>query len=119
MLWHCLRDRSIDGWKFKRQVPRGPYIVDFVCLERNLVVEVDGSQHYDKRAAHDQARTKFLESQGMQVIRFTNEEVLARIGYVLEAIYQALGARPCPSPRPSPQQGEGEEDLDADSIACG
>ena len=80
-LWSQLRDRQLDGHKFRRQQPIGPYIVDFFCLERNLVVEVDGGQHAPEV---DERRTAFLEGAGYRVLRFWNEEVLESMDGVLQ-----------------------------------
>lgn len=98
MLWSRLRNRQIDGWKFKRQVPVGPYVLDFFCFEANLVIEVDGGQHAEDRVASDQRRTQFLEADGLNVIRFWNREVLNDIDGVIDLIYRALGQGPAPSP---------------------
>jgi very-short-patch-repair endonuclease len=97
-LWSRLRNRQVDGWRFKRQVPRGPYIVDFYCADAGLVVEVDGAQHLEERAEHDRRRTAYLEAQGLSVIRFWNRDVLVDIDVTIEAIHRALGMRPAPSP---------------------
>ena len=69
MLWAALRLRQIEGYKFRRQRPIGPYIVDFVCLEKSLVIEVDGGQH-EGQLVHDTSRDAWLESQGYRVLRF-------------------------------------------------
>jgi len=90
------------GAKFRRQVPIGPYVTDFVCHERRLVVELDGSQHLALRDA-DSVRTRYLESRGYSVLRFWNDDALLRTDLVLEEILRALS----PSPRPSPVKGEG------------
>jgi very-short-patch-repair endonuclease len=109
-LWNQLRAGRMDGWKFRRQVPMGPYRADFTCPKAKLIIELDGSQHGDT-VARDERRTAFLEREGYRVIRFWNNDVLARTGAVLEAILAELAdplpARPRPS-RPSPLQGEGE-----------
>ena len=97
-LWSRIRDRQIDGWKFKRQVPCGPYILDLFCFEAALVIEIDGGQHADMRAEHDQMRTAYLEAVGLKVLRFWNSDVLDNIDGVLEAIYLALGQQQAPSP---------------------
>jgi very-short-patch-repair endonuclease len=87
--WVRLRRRQVLGYKFRRQQPLGPYIVDFVCLEKRLVVEVDGSQHQEQRT-YDEARTRWLESQGYRVLRFWNNEVLAETDKVIELIAKRL-----------------------------
>jgi very-short-patch-repair endonuclease len=89
-LWKRLRFRQIDGLKFRRQVPVGPFIADFLCFEARLILEVDGSQHAERRADYDVRRTAYLESQGYRVLRFWNGDVLARPGSVIEAIYAAI-----------------------------
>ena len=87
-LWNRLRARSIDGCKFVRQEPIGPYIVDFVCRTRRLVIEVDGGQHAtDKR---DAVRDQWLAEHGYRVLRFWNNDVLGNIDGVLETIATAL-----------------------------
>jgi very-short-patch-repair endonuclease len=74
-LWGSLRDRRLGGWKWRRQVQRGPYIVDFLCVEAGFVVELDGSQHADN-VAYDERRTAYLEGSGLRVLRFWNADVL-------------------------------------------
>ena len=103
-VWARLRDRRLFGVKFARQVPIGPYVVDFCCRERKLIVELDGGQHA-ARADYDAGRTAGLERLGYRVLRFWDNEALANTDGVLQRIAQALTA---PSPRPSPQGGEGE-----------
>ena len=89
LLWRHLRGRRFQGFKFRRQRPLGPYILDFVCLEAGLVIEVDGGQHAEQQA-HDLARTALIESQGLTVIRFWNHEVMNETPVVLEKIWQTL-----------------------------
>jgi adenine-specific DNA-methyltransferase len=74
-LWESLRDRRLGGWKWRRQVPRGPFIVDFYCAEAKLVVELDGGQHADQ-VEYDERRTAYLASTGLRVLRFWNSDVL-------------------------------------------
>ncbi len=88
-LWLELKSRRLLGYKFRRQQPLGNYIVDFVCLEKRLIIEVDGSQHFDQ-SSYDEARTHWLESQGYRVLRFLNNEVLAETKSVIEAIIHHL-----------------------------
>lgn len=97
-LWSRIRNRQIDGWKFNRQVPSGPYVLDFMCFEASLAIEVDGGQHAEERAEHDRIRTAYLEQQGLTVFRVWNTDVLNNIDGVLEQVYEALGARKAPSP---------------------
>ena len=95
-LWLQIKDRRLEGEKFRRQVPIGPFIVDFLCLDRRLAIEVDGGQHSENRDK-DLARTRLIEQQGFRVIRFWNDEVLKTMTGVLEVIVSALKAKP---PRP-------------------
>jgi len=83
-LWGRLRDRRLMGLKFKRQVPIGSYIVDFVCMEKHLIVEVDGSQHVENN--YDTARDAELTKLGFRTMRFWNNDVLQNIESVCEAI---------------------------------
>ena len=87
-LWNRLRARTIDGCKFVRQEPIGPFIVDFVCRERRLVIEVDGGQHATD--ARDAVRDRWLSDQRYRVLRFWNNDVLGNIDGVLETIAMAL-----------------------------
>ena len=95
-LWRQLRERQRHGVKFRRQHPIGGYIVDFVCLDARLVVEVDGGQH-SERAEHDAYRTNVLELYGYVILRFWNNEVLANLAGVVETIEAALAERLAPS----------------------
>lgn len=98
ILWRHLRNRQIDGWKFRRQVPRASYVVDFVCLEAGLVIELDGTQHRTIGQARDKVRTRILERDGLRILRFDNEDVLSNLEGVLDEIYSALGEKEAPSP---------------------
>ena len=91
LLWSRLRRKQL-GVKFRRQVPLGPYIVDFLCCERRLIVEIDGSQHQQgAQRRHDQTRTAWLEAQGYRVLRFWNNQVLGDLEGVLARIWAELG----------------------------
>ena len=91
-LWSGLRDRRLEGLKFRRQVQIGPFYADFVCVDAMLVVEADGSQHHDEEQRwYDHRRTKLLEREGFEVVRFDNAEILLYPGQVLAKI--ALRAR--------------------------
>jgi very-short-patch-repair endonuclease len=107
-LWKHLRNRRTDGEKFRRQQPIGKYIADFICLERKLVVEVDGGQH-GENVAYDSERTAWLESQGYRVLGFWNNEVLENVEIVLEVIVRVLEEselyHPDPDPLPSRERG--------------
>jgi adenine-specific DNA-methyltransferase len=103
--WAKLRYRQLGGYKFRRQMSLGSFVVDFVCLERRLVLELDGGQHADQRE-DDQRRTDWLESQGFQVLRFWNHDVLRDWEVVEHVIWDALeGANSTPHPGPPPQGG--------------
>jgi very-short-patch-repair endonuclease len=91
------------GVKFRRQHPIGPFFVDFCCVERRLVIELDGGQHATQRDA-DARRTTFLADEGYHVIRFWDNEALTNLNGVLESILLHLQS---PSPQPSPRRGEG------------
>ena len=83
-LWRLLRDRRLGGLKFRRQVPVGPYIVDFLCVSARLIVEADGSQH--GQSIRDEDRDAYLAQQGWTVLRFWNHEVLQNLESVLDTI---------------------------------
>ncbi|MDP8920268.1 MAG: DUF559 domain-containing protein [Pseudomonadota bacterium] len=97
-LWWHLRHRiPLERGHFRRQVPIGPYVVDFCCLTSRLIIEVDGNQHgYDANAAHDARRTSYLGNQGFRVIRFTNRDVMTSIEDVLDTVPAALNAGSLP-----------------------
>ena len=88
-LWQQLRGRRLDGFKFRRQVVIEPYIVDFVCLDMKLIVELDGGQHLDQ-SLEDQQRTAALEAMGYRVVRFWNHDVLKHTDAVVVEIYRQL-----------------------------
>jgi very-short-patch-repair endonuclease len=89
LLWRLLRGRQLTGLKFRRQQPVGRYVVDFVCLEQRLVIEVDGGQHAWRREADDE-REAWLARQGYRVLRFWNNEVLRQPDAVLRSIDRAV-----------------------------
>ena len=91
-LWQTLKRRQISGVKFRRQQPIGPYIVDFVCFERRVVVEVDGGQH-SEQLHYDEQRTRWLEAQGYRVLRFWNNDVLANTEVVAQAVLDEVEKR--------------------------
>ena len=102
-LWGRLRLQQL-GPKFRRQHPLGPFVVDFVCLDPKLVIEVDGSQHLDQ-GAYDDRRSAWLRAQGFEVLRFWANEVLASLDGVVSVIQQSLSGRQ-PAPTPAlPQRG--------------
>jgi very-short-patch-repair endonuclease len=107
-LWQLLRSRQLSEMKFRRQVPIGPWIADFVCFEHMLIVEADGSQHADSH--HDDARDADLRNRGFRILRFWNNDILCNPNGVLEKILNEIEETPSPRglrPRPSPTRGEG------------
>ena len=112
-LWQLLRSRRLASMKFRRQVPIGPWIVDFVSFEQRLIVEADGSQHAESE--DDKRRDGDLSERGFRVLRFWNNDILMRPQAVLDMIFDA--AAPSPSPvcapegahPPSPTRGEGRK----------
>jgi very-short-patch-repair endonuclease len=88
-LWQALRSRQLSNMKFRRQVPIGSYIVDFVCPAAKLIIEIDGGQHSDQ-ADYDAKRSEYLAREGYRVIRFWNNEVLGNLDGVFRTIQIAL-----------------------------
>ena len=88
-LWHLLRDRRLNGLKFRRQVPIGPYIADFACQSAKIIVEADGSQHAESK--RDLARDAWLTARGYIVVRFWNHEILREPRMVLDTILARAG----------------------------
>jgi very-short-patch-repair endonuclease len=110
-LWFRLRAHRFAGIKFKRQVPIGRYVVDFACMSRKVVLEIDGGQHADGEA--DRVRDRQLMEQGFKVLRFWNNDVLKQTDIVLETIMETLKNESAPSPGalrapPSPQGERGK-----------
>jgi very-short-patch-repair endonuclease len=91
-LWNRLRSRALHGIKFVRQEPVGPYIVDLVCREQRLIIEVDGGQHAEN--SRDAVRDRWLQDRGYRVLRFWNNDVIGNVEGVLEAIAQAVEGLP-------------------------
>jgi very-short-patch-repair endonuclease len=89
LLWHHLRNRRLQGWKFRRQHEIGRYIADFVCSDAALIVELDGGQH-GEQMAYDECRTVELQALGYMVLRFWNNDVLRDTESVLEVILDVL-----------------------------
>src|ERR1044072_868909 len=101
ILWRALKDIPIEGSHFRRQAPIGPYIVDFFCPAKRLIIELDGGHHNeDDRAARDLERQRWVEREGYRVVRFWNSDITADLTAVLERIYVelygALGAETTP-----------------------
>ena len=95
LLWNVLSDKKLDGFKFRRQHIIGNFIADFICLKTNLIVEIDGLIHQlPENKESDKERTSWLEEEGYRVIRFTNQEVLSNLDFVLEKIKRELKASP-------------------------
>jgi very-short-patch-repair endonuclease len=103
-LWRHLRAHRLNGEKFRRQQPIGPYVVDFVHFGARLIVEADGGQHND--SPHDERRDAWLREQGFKVMRFWNNEIMSNLDGVLETVLAAATELPL-SPNPSPASGEG------------
>jgi very-short-patch-repair endonuclease len=109
-LWSVLRGRQMSGLKFRRQHPFADYILDFVCLEKMLIIEVDGSQH-GEQTGYDEIRTLQLQAAGFHVLRFWNNEMLQNMEAVEEQIWMAVQKhRTHPHPDP-PREGEGAKGL--------
>jgi very-short-patch-repair endonuclease len=95
LLWRHLRAKQMDGHKFRRQEPIGNYVVDFVCFEKRIVIEVDGSQHQIEKDK-DRLRDKWLKKQGFKVLRFWNNDVLKNMEGVYEVIKESCLSHPPP-----------------------
>lgn len=94
-LWRSLSNRQLHGHRFRRQHPLGHYIVDFVCLDRRVIVEIDGPQHGESaQIAHDARRTAWLEAEGYVVLRFWANEIDENLDSVLDVILAELENRP-------------------------
>lgn len=94
LVWSELRGRKCGGYKFRRQVPIGKYVVDFLCVTQKLIVEIDGLSH-EQSAEYDANRTSVLEAMGYHVIRLTNDDIFEDLAASIEAIWNALeNARP-------------------------
>ena len=109
ILWFRLRDRRLNGWKFRRQFPVDHYVVDFFCADAHLIIELDGGQHAVRTDA-DAQRTKVLEAMGYMVLRYWNNDVMQNIDGVLEDVYTALERRRPEPPHPHPLPS-GEREL--------
>ena len=99
LLWQKIRSRQIANLKFRRQFPCPPYVLDFYCAELKLAIELDGGQHYETSGLiHDQRRTRYLNQKGIEVVRFSNLEVIQQMDDVLEQIIRIAANRKMPSP---------------------
>jgi len=98
-----LRDRRFEGLKFRRQHPIGPFVTDFCCIEKSIILEIDGSQHLENKS-YDDKRTEYLIQNGFKVIRFWDHDVLNKCDAVLKSIKIELN--PHPSPLPERERGK-------------
>ncbi len=115
-LWFALRDRRFQSFKFRRQVPIGPYVADFLSYASRLIVEVDGGQHAESE--RDAGRDRWLAENDFRIVRFWNNEVLSNLEGVLTALAAELAVTPHPASRlrltpPSPARGEGKKEEGA------
>jgi very-short-patch-repair endonuclease len=102
-----LRGRAFQGLKFRRQLSLGKYIVDFVCLEKRLIIELDGGQHNaEGQRKYDRVRDQWLQSQGFQILRYWNKEIFDEWEAIAEAVWKAAQGDPSP-PAPLPQGERG------------
>ncbi|OLD50145.1 MAG: hypothetical protein AUI42_04685 [Actinobacteria bacterium 13_1_40CM_2_65_8] len=114
-IWSRLRGKRFLGYKFRRQHAIGTYIVDFACLRSRLVIEIDGDSHGEDHAAElDGARTAWLQTQGLRVLRFWNHSVIEDIDSVMESVYYALECDAVPAHAPLP---DGEREFQRGSFA--
>lgn len=100
LLWYHLRKRQLNGLKFRKQAPIGRFVVDFVCLEKRVIIEIDGSQHL-LQTTRDQKRDLWLQKEGYRILRFWNSEVFEHTEEVLEIIFNTCRDHPPPYPLPS------------------
>jgi len=111
VMWSRLRNGQMNGFRFRRQQPFGPYIADFYCASAKLVVELDGSQHFAvNNHVYDQVRTRFMEARGLCVLRFSNHDVIEDCDAVVETIWRTVRERTPPRRVCDPStlpQGEG------------
>ncbi|NUQ17040.1 MAG: DUF559 domain-containing protein [Sphingomonas sp.] len=114
-LWAYLRQRRLGGFKFSRQMSVGPFVCDFLCRERGLVVELDGGQHAD-REAQDARRTLFLKREGLTVVRFWNSDVFDNIDGVLQVIDAKLQELPARFERPPLPLAGGDELRSSEGV---
>jgi len=108
-LWVALHNQQVEGLKFRRQFPLGPYLADFFCISAQLVIELEGASHIDSAEA-DARRGAWMRARGIRVLRFSNADVLANLEGVITAIREFVRTTPPPAPLP---QGEGESSFSA------
>lgn len=100
LVWTSLRNGNLEGFKFRRQVPFGSFILDFYCAEKKIVIEADGGQHYSKQGKEaDKIRDDYLASYGLKVLRYSDKDILTNIRTVLEEIFRLTEER---NPHPAP-----------------
>ena len=114
-LWHRIRDKQIEEFRFRRQRPIGKYIVDFICLDAKLIVELDGGQHATSDE-YDKSRTAFLESLGYRVVRFWDNEVIENMDGVLRRLHENLLRSRANPTLTLPLAGEGTDRANVDMI---
>eukprot|EP01012_Entosiphon_sulcatum_P036954 TRINITY_DN47228_c0_g1_i1.p1 TRINITY_DN47228_c0_g1~~TRINITY_DN47228_c0_g1_i1.p1 ORF type:complete len:139 (+),score=12.66 TRINITY_DN47228_c0_g1_i1:28-444(+) len=107
-LWALVRNRQLEGFKFRRQATIGPFVVDFLCIETGLVIELDGGQHEEAR---DRSRTEYLEARGLTVLRFWNHDVADNLEGVTHTIRAVLKKKTLTQPSPM-KNGRGLDNLD-------
>ena len=116
-LWYIIKNRQFNGYRFRRQFPLGQYIVDFICREKKIIIEIDGGQHNEiKNIQYDNERTEYLISEGYKVLRFWNNDIDKNIGGVYEKLKEAfeIGGNITP-PQPSPAR-EGEDYITGKDV---
>ena len=117
LLWKLLRNRQLENYKFRRQQPIGRYIVDFVCQEQRLIIELDGGQHAE-RIEQDQRRDRFLQNAGYRILRFWNIQLQQQTEGVIETILQALEPPVTPHPRCARPLPQGERQDSVSDASC-
>ena len=123
LFWEQVRGGRCNGYKFKRQVPIAPYIVDFLCPSARLIIELDGEPHEtESRKTRDAERDAQLIAHGFQILRFSNALVLGNLPAVMNDVEQALAGQCRPSPAslreaPSPAEGGGSRTLDPQQVS--
>src|SRR5215472_6065594 len=120
LLWRHLKANRVDGIGFRRQVPIKNYIADFACFSAKLIIELDGESHdFEERQTADRHRDAFFVSEGFQVLRFTNHQVLSNLEGVVEAIRHAasFGASGAPPSLTLPHKGGGNSTTDQSNAA--
>ena len=119
VLWTRLKGRQVNGWRFRRQHPVGPYVADFACLEAELILEVDGATHSAERdVRHDARRTAYLEANGWSVLRVWNTDIYENLGGVMDMVFAALPPLG-PSGHSPRKRGETSADANGSSLNKG